>query len=88
MAAPEFEGNTVRSAGLPEVREYMEIPIEKKAAQDLVKEWETELEALKLVEESNPKWEWQPIQNRLERLHALAQEIHSKKAQERAKWQP
>jgi hypothetical protein len=66
----------------------MNVPIEKMTAHDLIREWESELEALKGIETSNPKWEWKPVQFRLERLHALAHEIHAKKARERAKWQP
>lgn len=66
----------------------MSSPIEKMTAHDLIQEWEAELEALRGTDASNPKWEWKPVQLRLERLHALAHEIHLKKAQERAKWQP
>ena len=66
----------------------MNTVIEKLSAQELVREWEAELEILKSMDASNPGWDWKPVQERLERLHALAHEIHGKKAQERAKWQP
>ena len=66
----------------------MEQPIEKMSVHDLQKEWQKELEGLHSIEQQNPNWAWRPIQLRLERLHALAQEIHRKKALERAKWQP
>lgn len=66
----------------------MEVAIEKLSAHDLIKDWEAELDALRSVEATNPKWEWKAVQTHLERLHALAHEIRSKKAQERAKWQP
>ena len=66
----------------------MEVPIEKKTAPDLIREWESELDALRAANSVNPGWEWKPLQIHLERLHALAHEINSKKAQERAKWQP
>ena len=66
----------------------MPIAIEQLTAQELVKEWESELESLKTMETSNPKWEWKPVQMHLERLHALAHELQTKMARERAKWQP
>ena len=66
----------------------MNVAIENMPAQDLIKEWETELDALKNMEAGNPGWDWKPVQLRLERLHVLAHEIRNKKAQERAKWQP
>ncbi len=66
----------------------MEIPLEKMSSIDLMKEWHGELEALRGIEETNPRWDWKLVQTHLERLHALAHEIRSKKAQERAKWQP
>jgi hypothetical protein len=66
----------------------MKPPIEKLAGQDLVKEWQAELSALHSMDQSNPTWEWKPVQRRLERLHVLAQELRKKKAEERAKWQP
>jgi len=64
------------------------LPIEKMSLYDLLKEWQSELDQLKSAEETNPRWEWPPVQMRLERLHALAREIRTRKAQERAKWQP
>ena len=66
----------------------MNVAIENMSAHDLIKEWEAELDALRSMEATNPGWEWKAVQTRLERLHALAHEIRSKKAQERAKWQP
>lgn len=66
----------------------MNTAIEKLSAPELVKEWEAELEILKSMDASNPGWDWKPVQERLERLHAIAHEIRGKKAQERAKWQP
>jgi len=63
-------------------------PIEKMSHHDLVKEWQDELAALQSMDSANPTWEWAPVQGRLERLHALAQELRRKKALERAKWQP
>jgi hypothetical protein len=66
----------------------MKPPIEKLATHDLVKEWQAELNALQSIDQSNPAWEWKPVQLRLERLHALAHELRKKKAEERAKWQP
>ena len=66
----------------------MKPSVEKMAVHDLVKEWQAELSALQSLEQSNPTWEWKPVQARLERLHMLAQELRKKKAEERAKWQP
>jgi hypothetical protein len=66
----------------------MKPPIEKMAVHDLVKEWQAELSALQTTEQTNPTWEWKPVQLRLERLHALARQLRTKKAEERAKWQP
>jgi hypothetical protein len=66
----------------------MKPPIEKMAGHDLVKEWQAELSALQSMEQSNPTWEWKPVQAHLERLHVLAQELRKKKAEDRAKWQP
>ena len=66
----------------------MTTAIENLSAQELVREWESELEGLRSMEASNPAWDWKPVQLHLERLHALAHEIKSKKALERAKWQP
>ncbi len=70
----------------------MEQPIEKMSLHDLQKLWQQELDGLQPQaierDQHNPHWEWRPIQERLERLHALAHEIHRKKALERAKWQP
>ena len=68
--------------------ESMDLPIEKMSLFDLLKEWQGEFEHLNATEESNPGWEWRPVQRRLERLHALAHEIRNRKSQERAKWQP
>lgn len=68
--------------------ESSSLPIEKMSLFDLLKEWPSELEMLRATEETNPGWDWKPIQLHLERLHALAQEIRARKAQERAKWQP
>lgn len=65
-----------------------EFPIEKMSLFDLLKEWQAELDQLKATEETNPRWDWKPVQLHLERLHALAREIRSRKALERAKWQP
>ncbi len=70
------------------IKEPMNIPIEKMAGNDLREEWQRILEELKSTEKTNPGWEWKPLQIQLERLHALAHEIRSKKAQARAKWQP
>ena len=66
----------------------MKTAIENFSAQELVKEWEAELETLKSMDATNPGWDWKPVQERLERLHALAHEIRGKKARARAKWQP
>ena len=66
----------------------MNQPIEKMSMHELLKEWQSEVGALQAIEKSNPDWNWKPLQLSLERLHALARELHSKKAQERAKWQP
>lgn len=63
-------------------------PIESMSVHDLAKEWNAELTQLQGMEDSNPTWEWKIVQSHLERLHALAQELRRKKAQERAKWQP
>lgn len=63
-------------------------PIESMSLHDLNREWQTELGALKEMENTNPAWEWKPVQLHLERLHALAQELRRKKGLERAKWQP
>jgi len=63
-------------------------PIENMSAHDLIKEWNAELILLQGMEGSNPTWEWKSVQTHLERLHALAQELRRKKAEERAKWQP
>lgn len=63
-------------------------PIESMSLHDLVREWETELSALQQMENTNPTWDWKPVQFHLERLHALAQELRRKKGLERAKWQP
>ncbi len=63
-------------------------PIESMSIHDLTREWQSELSALQGLEAINPTWEWKPVQLHLERLHALAQELRRKKAQERAKWQP
>lgn len=68
--------------------EVMNIPIEKSSSNDLLEQWRAELELLKALEETNPRWDWKPVQMRLERLHALAHEIRAKKAQDGAKWQP
>lgn len=62
--------------------------IEKMTLHDLVKEWHAELGVLDQMENENPSWEWRPVQERLENLHALAHELRRKKALERAKWQP
>ena len=62
--------------------------IESMAPHDLLKEWQTELNALQNMEQANPTWEWKTVQLHLERLHALAQELRRKKGLERAKWQP
>ena len=62
--------------------------IEKMSLFDLLKEWQSELDQLKGAEESNPNWDWKPVQLHLERLHALAHEIRIRKSEERAKWQP
>jgi hypothetical protein len=70
------------------MKEAAALPIEKMSLFDLLKEWQSELDHLKSAEETNPRWEWPPVQQRLERLHALAREIRTRKAQERAKWQP
>ena len=70
------------------MKEPAGLPIEKMSLFDLLKEWQTELEQLKATEETNPHWDWSPVQRHLERLHALAREIRMRKAQERAKWQP
>ena len=69
-------------------KELTDLPIEKMSLFDLLKEWQGELDLLKATEESNPGWEWRPVQRHLERLHALAHEIRTRKSQERAKWQP
>ena len=69
-------------------QESASLPIERMSLFDLFNEWQSELDALKATEESNPRWDWKPVQLHLERLHALAREISSRKAQERAKWQP
>ncbi len=66
----------------------MNIPIEKMTTLDLLKEWHGELDALGAMEKANPTWVWKTVQLHLERLHALANEIRNKKAQESAKWQP
>ena len=66
----------------------MNQPIEKMSLHELHKEWLSEVGALQAIEQHNPNWTWKPLQLSLERLHALAREIHAKKAQERAKWQP
>ncbi|HUJ76334.1 MAG TPA: hypothetical protein VL359_15845 [bacterium] len=66
----------------------MNAPIEKMSTHDLVNEWQAELTALQGMEQSNPTWDWKPVQLRLERLHSLAHELRRKKAEERAKWQP
>lgn len=63
-------------------------PIENMSIHDLIREWQTELGALQGMENSNPAWDWHPVQHHLERLHALAQELRRKKALDRAKWQP
>lgn len=68
--------------------ESSSLPIEKMSLFDLLKEWPSELEMLRATEEINSAWDWKPIQLHLERLHAIAQEIRARKAQERAKWQP
>jgi hypothetical protein len=62
--------------------------IEQMSMHDLVKEWNAELSALEKMEQENPTWDWKPVQERLENLHALAHELRRKKALERAKWQP
>ncbi len=63
-------------------------PIESMSLHDLLKEWHSELGLLNTMEQTNPTWEWRTVQLRLERLHALAQELRRQKALERAKWQP
>ena len=62
--------------------------IESMSLHDLIREWETELGALQQMDNTNPTWEWKPVQLHLERLHALAQELRRKKGLERAKSQP
>jgi hypothetical protein len=64
------------------------LPIEKMSMHDLLKEWQAELGLLQSMEQSNPTWDWKPVQLRLERLHALAHELRKRKSEERAKWQP
>ncbi len=66
----------------------MNQPIEKMSVHELLKEWQSAIGSLQGIEKNNPNWEWKSVQLSLERLHALAREIHAKKAQERAKWQP
>ena len=63
-------------------------PIEQLSPHDLLREWDTAVKALATMAETNPNWEWKKVQPQLEHLHALAQELHRKKALERAKWQP
>ena len=70
------------------MKEHAGLPIEKMSLFDLLKEWQSELDQLKATDESNPRWDWSSVQLHLERLHALAREIRTRKAQERAKWQP
>ena len=70
------------------MKEPAGLPIEKMSLFDLLKEWQSALDQLKATEETNPRWDWPPVQRHLERLHALAREVRTRKAQERAKWQP
>ncbi|MBI4082667.1 MAG: hypothetical protein HY423_08665 [Candidatus Lambdaproteobacteria bacterium] len=66
----------------------MKQPVEKMSTQELLHEWQRELELLQGLDQRNPHWEWHPIQAHLERLNVLAHELRLKKAQDRAKWQP
>jgi acyl-CoA reductase-like NAD-dependent aldehyde dehydrogenase len=66
----------------------MKAPIEKTSMRELLKEWQAELNHLQAMEQANPTWEWKPVQERLERLHALAHELRKRRAEDRAKWQP
>jgi len=55
---------------------------------ELLKEWQAEISQLQAMEQTNANWDWKPVQERLERLHALAHELRKRKAEDRAKWQP
>ncbi len=95
MVAQGARGGGAFRIGITTDEEFMNaatesdtLPIEKMSLFDLLNEWQAELEALKSTEESNPGWEWRPVQRHLERLHALGHEIRARKSQERAKWQP
>ena len=66
----------------------MKQSLEKMSTQELLAEWQAELNRLLTLDQANPAWEWRPVQEHLERLHALAHEIRTKKALDRAKWQP
>ena len=57
-------------------QESASLPIERMSLFDLFNEWQSELDALKATEESNPRWDWKPVQFHLERLHALARDLN------------
>lgn len=63
-------------------------PIEMLSLGELEQQWQAELKRLGETPTKNPSWEWPPVQEHLERLHALAQELRRKRALERARWQP
>ncbi|MDH5752827.1 MAG: hypothetical protein OEZ59_10485 [Deltaproteobacteria bacterium] len=55
---------------------------------NLLLQWERELDNLRRMNELNPVWEWRKVQAGIENLHYLARELEEAKARQQARWQP